>query len=177
MGVDYGEGSVVRPRAFIEAAMRALDGACPVDTFLCEPGRALVASHGVLVARVVQEKRWSGRATTGWIFLDAGMNDLARPAMYGAHHRIEPLTVTPTVTRSVRVGGPVCESSDDFGTYDLPDPAPGLVVIRDAGAYGFTMASQYNGRALPREVHIERGVVTAVSAGTSVDAWVRSRLA
>ena len=97
--------------------------------------------------------------------------------MYGARHRIEPLTETGGALRSVRVGGPVCESSDDFGTYDLPDPAPPLVMIRDVGAYGFTMASQYNGRALAKEVHIESGVVTAVSAGTSVDAWVRSRLA
>jgi diaminopimelate decarboxylase len=120
----------------------------------------------------------------GWLFLDAGMNDLMRPALYQARHRIEPLTLSPSLSENGqkairRVCGPVCESSDDFGSYEFPADfqAPALVVIRDAGAYGFTMASQYNGRALPDEVFLENGRVAHVSRPATVDSWVRDRLA
>ncbi|MCC6648643.1 MAG: diaminopimelate decarboxylase [Polyangiaceae bacterium] len=177
MGVDYGEGCPVRPRAFVEAAARAVAAIVDVPRLLCEPGRAIVAAHGVLVTRVVQTKRWSGRDTAGWVFLDAGMNDLARPAMYGARHRVEPLAPSASPLACARVGGPVCESSDDFGTYELPWPPPDLMMIRDAGAYGFTMASQYNGRALPAEVFVEGGEVTGVSRGPDAAEWARARLA
>ncbi len=177
MGIDYGEGCGARPADFVAAAIRAIEGVIEVERLLCEPGRSIVGAHGALVTRVVQSKRWSGRDTAGWVFVDAGMNDLVRPAMYGARHRIEPLTSGDAPLARVRVGGPVCESSDDFGTYELPTPLPELLVIRDAGAYGFTMASQYNGRALPAEVFIEGGVVTSIVPGVSAADWARARLA
>jgi diaminopimelate decarboxylase len=192
-GIDYGDGCPVSPADF---ARRTVDmvRAHGLDDLrlLCEPGRSLVAPEGVLVARVIQLK--AGRASSsssdnqpdgGWLFVDAGMNDLMRPALYQARHRIEPL-VTPPGSLSEngqkairRVCGPVCESSDDFGSYEFPADfqAPALVVIRDAGAYGFTMASQYNGRALPDEVFLENGRVAHVSRPATVDSWVRDRLA
>jgi diaminopimelate decarboxylase len=72
--------------------------------------------------------------------------------------------------------GPICESADDFGTHDVPvDPAPDAVVIRDAGAYGFTMASCYNGRALPAEVFVAGGRVVEVFAAER-GAWAKTRL-
>jgi diaminopimelate decarboxylase len=109
--------------------------------------------------------------------IDAGMNDLLRPALYQARHRIEPITLdTIAKTISWRVAGPICESSDDFGFYDLPEVAPSHVVIRDAGAYGYTMASEYNGRGMPSEVFIEGGKITSVSVGHQVDRWVAARL-
>ncbi len=106
------------------------------------------------------------------------MNDLIRPALYQARHRIVPLCPRRgRAPRSYRVVGPVCESSDDFGEHDgLSDG--GFVAVLDAGAYGFTMASQYNGRALPAEVFLRGGrVVALVGAKKPVDEWVDERLA
>ena len=178
MGIDYGDGCAAAPADFARAGAKVVrDAGLTHLRILCEPGRALVGAHGVLVARVIQTKRWRRPDTVGWTFLDAGMNDLVRPAMYGARHRIEPLGAASSKLARWRVAGPVCESSDDFGTFDLPDPPPPAVVIRDAGAYGFAMASQYNGRALSTEVFIEDGAVSSVAPGTSVDAWIAARLA
>ena len=176
MGVDYGDGCHAQPAEFARAAARVLDDARLADlTLLCEPGRALVANAGVLVARVIQTKRWSRPGSVGWVFLDAGMNDLVRPAMYGARHRVEPLVDRGGPRATWRVAGPVCESSDDFGTFELPVAAPDAVVIRDAGAYGFAMACQYNGRALATEVFIEGGAVTSVARAATVDEWAARR--
>jgi diaminopimelate decarboxylase len=142
-----------------------------------EPGRSLVAPFGVLCATVIAAKRTHGRS---WLVIDAGMNDLLRPALYGARHRIEPLEAAPPrPTEGVgwRVAGPVCESSDDFGEHRFREEPPERVVIRDAGAYGFVMASEYNGRALPREVFLRGGKVVGVSETRSVEAWIAERLA
>ena len=142
----------------------------------------MVAPHGVLCASVITEKRSS--AGRRWLVIDAGMNDLIRPALYAAKHRIDDLDGGPPDTRATskggarmwRVVGPVCESSDDFGDHPFAG-TPTRVVIRDAGAYGFTMASQYNGRALPVEVFLSGGRIAGISRPRDVDAWVAERLA
>lgn len=178
MGIDYGDGCDVAPADFVCAASAAVRREGVSDLrLLCEPGRAMVGAHGVLVARTIQTKRWKGRDTVGWLFVDAGMNDLARPALYGARHRIEPLVEDGTKAVRWKVAGPVCESTDDFGVYDLPDPPPGAVVIRDAGAYGYTMAGQYNGRPLASEVFVEGGIVTSIATESTAAAWAVRRLA
>lgn len=154
-GVAYRDGEHALPgESFVHAARETLDAAGLADLLLViEPGRALVAAHGVLVSRVIQPKRSGARR---WLFIDAGMNDLIRPALYQAHHRIVPVSGTgPNV--DWRVAGPVCESSDDFGVHPLPDPPPELVAIREAGAYGRSMASTYNARALAPEVFVRAG--------------------
>jgi diaminopimelate decarboxylase len=75
------------------------------------------------------------------------------------------------------VVGPICESADDFGLHDLPaDPPPRAVAIRDAGAYGFTMASCYNGRPLPAEVFVSKGRVLNVFPAEQASAWAETRL-
>jgi diaminopimelate decarboxylase len=107
--------------------------------------------------------------------IDAGMNDLIRPALYSAIHRIEPLDRLPQGT-AWRVVGPVCESADDFGEHVLGEPLPARVVIRDAGAYGFSMASEYNGRALPSEVFASHGRVVKLSPSPGTKNWVERRL-
>lgn len=176
-GIDYGEGCAAHPADFVREASRLVEGDLGGLRLLCEPGRSLVGAHGVLVARVVQQKRTPSRGAVGWLFVDAGMNDLIRPALYAARHRIEPLTLDPSARTSLfRVAGPVCESSDDFGIFELPDPPPEVVVIRDAGAYGHAMASQYNGRKLAQEVFVDEGRVARKSDVGSVDSWVKSRL-
>jgi len=174
-GIDYGAGCPVRPRDFANAATRLVrERLGSALTLVVEPGRSLVGPHGALVASAVARKVSGARR---WLVLDAGMTDLLRPALYGARHRIEPLDALPVEeTQGWRVVGPVCESTDDFGEYPLGDAPPERVVIRDAGAYGFTMASQYNGRSLPTEVFLHpSGTVTVSRAGAEGE-WVRERL-
>jgi diaminopimelate decarboxylase len=113
-----------------------------------------------------------------WLLIDAGMNDLIRPALYQARHRVVPLQAPSANEAPVpwRVAGPVCESSDDFGEHALP-PAPGeYVAILDAGAYGYTMASVYNGRPLPVEVFLSGGRVAARTERVPTDRWVAERV-
>jgi diaminopimelate decarboxylase len=171
--IDYGAGPVPSPAEFLSAAVRLLS-AEGLDSLalVAEPGRSMVAPHGVLVASVIQEKRSKNR---DWAFIDAAMNDLIRPALYGARHRIEPLDRAPAEPMW-RVAGPVCESADDFGEHPLGESLPARVVIRDAGAYGFVMASEYNGRPLPAEIFVADGAVRSVSASPGRAAWVARRL-
>jgi diaminopimelate decarboxylase len=124
-----------------------------------EPGRAVVARAGWLVARVLHVRDRAGRQ----VVLDAGMTELIRPALYGARHPIHALT---SLGRSVealgvrradaspaRVEGPICESTDALGTHDLPPLERGdLVAIADAGAYAASLGSTYNGRPRPPQV-------------------------
>lgn len=171
-GIDYGPEAADAPVKFAEAAMKlAAEQGLDVLELVVEPGRSLVGPYGVLVASVRQSKQGAARR---WLMLDAGMNDLLRPALYGAFHRIEPLDRAPGA-KEWRVVGPICESSDDFGTHPIGE-APERVVIRDAGAYGFVMASEYNGRALAGEVFTKNGTVVHTSPSPGVDFWVERRL-
>lgn len=115
----------------------------------CELGRAVVAQCGSLISKVLYVKEGVGRK---FLILDAGMNDLLRPALYGAHHKIE--VVSPEDAGSMDVYdvvGPVCESSDVFGKDEkIPTVRRGdMIALRSAGAYGESMASGYNMRKLP----------------------------
>jgi diaminopimelate decarboxylase len=172
-GIDYGDKPPLEPGGFVRASLALLGelGLSGLELVI-EPGRSLVGPFGVLVARVVQSKRSGERR---WVMIDAGMNDLVRPALYGAKHRIEPLDRAPAGPEW-RVVGPVCESSDDFGAHPLGAEPPDAVVVRDAGGYGFVMASEYNGRPLPAEVFVSGGGVKRVSASPGRAAWVRRRL-
>ena len=126
-----------------------------------EPGRALVARAGWLVARVLHVRDRGGRQ----VVLDAGMTELIRPALYGARHPIVALTslgrdvdglgrgAPGRDTEPARVEGPICESTDSLGTHDLPPLRRGdLVAIADAGAYATSLGSAYNGRPRPPQV-------------------------
>ena len=178
-GIDYGEGCPVRPADFVRAT-RALQKEMGLGdlALYCEPGRSMVGAHGVLVANVIQRKVAEGRR---WTMIDAGMNDLMRPALYQARHRIVPVVLDPAAPVSAyRVVGPVCESSDDFGIHDLPDDVAGstlrAVAILDAGAYGYSMASRYNGRAMAAEVFLSGGNVACATPRSSAEDWVQDRL-
>lgn len=119
---------------------------------LLEPGRFIVGNAGVLLTRCLYEKKGSAKT---FKIVDAGMNDLIRPALYEGHHEIVPLREPATAeTVCVDVVGPICESGDFFcQNRDLPDFQPGdLIALMSAGAYGFAMASNYNSRPLPAEI-------------------------
>jgi diaminopimelate decarboxylase len=154
LGVRYGEEGPADVRAFAALVRRATAGA-GLDLVL-EPGRFLVAEAGVLVASVIYLKEAGGRR---FLVLDAGMNTLVRPAMYGARHAVAPVRKPRAEDEILRmdVVGPICESSDIFGRdYRLPRLGPGdLVVFRTAGAYGMVMASDYNSRPSPAEVLVD----------------------
>jgi diaminopimelate decarboxylase len=161
--VDVGGGFPVRPlgeaaptpERFAREVPGLLD-AIPADRrptrLAIEPGRALVARSGWLVARVLHVRE----RVDHQVILDAGMTELIRPALYGARHPIHALgrgrrradERTPT-----RVEGPICESTDSLGTHDLPPLQRGdLVAIADAGAYAASLGSTYNGRPRPPQV-------------------------
>jgi diaminopimelate decarboxylase len=177
-GVDYtGElADPLRPADFVTAVRTEQRGA-GLDglALVVEPGRSLVAPHAVLLAQVIQTKV---AAVARWLMIDAGMNDLMRPALYQARHRIVPLVGAASGPAAVpwRVVGPVCESSDDFGEHLLPSDAPDAVAILDAGAYGYTMANRYNGRQLPVEAFLSGGRLVSSTRREPVDGWVADRL-
>jgi diaminopimelate decarboxylase len=123
-----------------------------------EPGRALVARSGFLVASVLHVRDRGGRM----VVLDTGMTELIRPALYDAWHEIAALTslgrpVGPDAAlEPARVEGPICESTDHLGEHQLPPLRRGdLVAIRDAGAYAASLSSTYNGRPRPPQVIVE----------------------
>jgi diaminopimelate decarboxylase len=142
------------PEQYAAAVLPALAGLR--FKILIEPGRAIVAPAGVLVTRVLYVKENRGRR---FVVTDAGMNDLIRPPLYGAIHPIE--SVDPPQGRPITadVVGPICETSD-FLARDivLPEPAEGeLLAVRDTGAYGFAMSSNYNFRGRAAEVLVDGG--------------------
>ena len=144
-----------------------------------EPGRLIVGNAGVLLSRVIRVKPG---ASAPFVIVDAAMNDLMRPALYDAWHRIE--AVRPRGSRrTANVVGPVCETGDTFATGREMDEvtAGDLVVFRTAGAYAAAMSSTYNSRPLTPEVlvHGDRWAVVrpridvaALIAGDRVPAWL-----
>ena len=177
LGIPYGneDAPVPAPLEYAQAVARTVgDLGCRL---IFEPGRMIVGNAGVLVSRVLRIKEGSTRT---FVVLDAGMNDLLRPALYGAWHDIvpvrepDPLAGTAVgsdvdatmdgamdeAERDVDIVGPICETSDTFATARrLPPLGEGdLVAIRTAGAYGRAMASGYNTRPLPPEVLVESAV-------------------
>jgi diaminopimelate decarboxylase len=171
-GIDYGEGATAPPHEFARAALGLLNDEGLGDLMIVvEPGRSIVGGYGVLLSTVVQAKTSGERR---WLMIDAGMNDLLRPALYQARHRIEPVEA-PSGDAVYRVVGPVCESTDDFGEYAIGE-VPQMVVLRDAGAYSFTMASEYNARPLAAEVFVDDGKVVHSNPSPGVEAWLESRL-
>lgn len=121
------------------------------QTLHFELGRSIVAQCGSLITKVLYIKEGLKKK---FVIVDAGMTDLIRPALYQAHHLIQNLTSTSSETDVYDVVGPICESSDCFGTDEvLPITSRGdLLALRSAGAYGEIMASQYNCRKLPGSI-------------------------
>jgi diaminopimelate decarboxylase len=140
-------------------------------TLLLEPGRYLVAEAGVLLTEVLYRKHAAGK---DFVVTDAGMSDLIRPALYQAYHAIEAVEQTAGAL-TADVVGPICESGDFFAkARALPDVQAGaLLAIRTAGAYGFTMASNYNSRLRPVEVLVDGERFAVAGAREQFDDLVR----
>jgi diaminopimelate decarboxylase len=144
-----------------------------------EPGRAIAGPAGALIAQVIDMK--PRNALSDFLVIDAGMTELMRPALYGAFHRIElvaPRDGTACDSRQYEIVGPVCESSDVVGRdRTLPRVQVGdLVAIRDVGAYGSAMASNYNRRPLPAEVLVDDGKWRVIRRRQTLDDMLRLEL-
>lgn len=161
LGIDYHEPSTpYSPQpsfyqavnAYAEALMRSL---ATLDIhLLLEPGRAIVGPAGALVTRVLVQKQ-NGRKR--FTIVDAAMNDLLRPSLYGAYHEIVPVESHGAEADTVDVVGPVCESGDFFARDRLlpRSPAGALLAVLDTGAYGMSLASNYNTRPRAAEVLVD----------------------
>ncbi|MDV6318603.1 diaminopimelate decarboxylase [Chromohalobacter sp. HP20-39] len=159
LGVPYQDEQPPAPYDYARALLERLDGRDL--TLLFEPGRSIAANAGVLVTRVEYLK--PGEAQH-FAIVDAGMNDLIRPALYQAWQRIVPVdTRAPRETALYDVVGPVCETGDFLGKERELAIAPGdLLAVRSAGAYGFVMASNYNSRPRPAEIMVDGDSVQVV---------------
>ncbi|HLI16797.1 MAG TPA: diaminopimelate decarboxylase [Rhodanobacteraceae bacterium] len=138
---------------------------------LLEPGRWLVAEAGVLLTQVIRVKQGRQRK---FLVLDAAMTELVRPSLYGAWHDIVPVTREARPPQVYDIVGPVCETSDTFARdRALPECGPGdLLMIKATGAYGASMASNYNSRPLAAEVLLDRGRYAVVRRRQTFDEMV-----
>ena len=180
LGVPYKAGEVFPSPAEYGAMVARVAGDWDV-TLMFEPGRVICGNAGVLLTRVIRVKRSSNRAP--FVIVDAAMNDLARPAMYGAWHDFD--AVAPTGERmTAHIVGPICETGDTFAMdREIDAIAAGeLAVFRTAGAYGATMASSYNSRGFVAETMVDgdRFAVVAdrilpevISSAERVPEWLK----
>jgi diaminopimelate decarboxylase len=155
LGVPYRKDNAPPPEPDAYGALIARVTKDIGAKLIFEPGRLIAANAGVLVSRVIYVKRGDEKT---FLIIDAGMNDLIRPALYEAHHEIVPVTEPASDARATYdVVGPVCETSDLFAAArDMPRVEAGdLVAIMTAGAYGAVMASSYNVRPPAPEVLVK----------------------
>lgn len=174
LGVVYRAGEqALDAVAYVDAIRSALAGFD--GRILLEPGRWLVAEAGVLLTRVIRIKHGTER---DFLVLDAAMNDLLRPSLYGAWHEIEHVDTAPRAMTRYDIVGPVCETGDTFAAgRELAQCAAGdLLMIRTAGAYGASMASTYNSRPLAAEVLIDEGRFAIVRKRQSFDEMMAGEL-
>jgi len=153
LGVTYDDEITIDPQEYAQAILGTLTG---LDmTIMCEPGRFITANAGHFLTRVLYEKQNDEKR---FVIVDGAMNDLLRPALYSAYHRIEAVD-NDGEKSPADIVGPVCESGDFFAK-DTQLPSfehNDLIVVHSAGAYGFGMGSNYNTRGRSAEVAVEGG--------------------
>lgn len=152
LGITYDQEAPPHPTEYAEAILRELQGVpC---TLIFEPGRVIVGNAGILVTRVLYTKQ---TPTKNFVIVDAAMNDLLRPSLYGSYHHIQPLRQSNGPTKIVDVVGPICESGDFLAKERrLPEVQAGdCLAVMSAGAYGFVMSSNYNSRPRAAEVLVK----------------------
>ena len=167
LGISYDQRAVPSAGEYAGALLEEMRATgLPI---VVEPGRSIAGPAAVLVARVIDIK--ARDQSSDFVVIDAGMTELMRPALYGAFHRIEPVALRDAVERQYEIVGPVCESTDVVGRdRRLPALEVGdLVAIRDTGAYGSAMASNYNRRPLPAEVLVDEGRWRVIRRRQTID--------
>jgi len=148
LGIAYKDEAPPSPEAYAQTIREAAEGMS--QSFIFEPGRVMAGNAGILVTRVLYVKQALEKT---FIVVDAGMNDMIRPSLYGAYQEVQPVQARDEKIMA-DVVGPICESGDFFAKDRMvPDAKAGeLLCIMSAGAYGFTMSSNYNSRPRPAEV-------------------------
>jgi len=173
LGIKYDDEKTIEPYDYTQAILGTLKG---LDlTVICEPGRFLTANAGYFVTKVLYEKQ---NGEKKFVVVDGAMNDLLRPALYKAYHKIEAITQSEGEKRKVDIVGPVCESGDFFAKdYELPELNHNdLLVIHSAGAYGFGMGSNYNTRGRSAEVALSGGEARLIRKRESFDDLIANEI-
>lgn len=171
LGIPYDNETPPHPTEMAKAVnpiLKSLD--C---TIVFEPGRVIVGNAGILVTQVLYTKRTPAKE---FVIVDAGMNDLIRPSLYESYHAIQPVRRLEGRERLVvDVVGPICESGDFLAKdREIPIVEPGeLVAVMSAGAYGFTMASNYNARPRAAEVLVKGNRHSIIRARESYEDLIR----
>jgi len=169
IGIQYDDEDTIRLYDYAQSIFASLKG---LDiTVVCEPGRYIVGNSGYFLTSVLYEKENNSKR---FVVVDGGMNDLIRPSLYKAYHKVEAVEAEGEVSRC-DVVGPVCESGDFFAKdIELPKLKHGdLLVVKSAGAYCFTMSSNYNSRGRACEVAIEDGIDRKIRARESFEDLIR----
>jgi diaminopimelate decarboxylase len=170
LGITYKDETPPHPRDLASAIRSRIPRDC---TLVLEPGRAIVGNAGVLVTSALYRKDSGAKR---FLIVDAGMNDLIRPSLYEAYHEIKPVLETPAPERATfDVVGPICESGDFLAKdRELPVVKQGaLLAVMSAGAYGFSMASNYNSRPRAAEVMVRGSEYFVVREREAYDDLVR----
>ena len=152
LGIQYKDEEPPHPEEYASALIQGIEG---LDvTLILEPGRVMVGNAGILLTEVLYLKETDEKK---FVVVDGGMNDLIRPALYGSYQAIRPVVERKVETIVADVVGPICESGDFFARdREIPKPNPGdLLAVMSAGAYGFTMASNYNAHPRPPEILVD----------------------
>ena len=166
VGITYDNEETIDLYMYAQGIFAAL-GQLDV-TVICEPGRFLVGNCGVFLTKVLYEKKSESKR---FVIVDGAMNDLIRPSLYQAYHKIECIDSCDGEESKADVVGPVCESGDFFAKDILLPPTThnSLLALYSAGAYGFTMSSNYNTRPRAAEVAVEEGKDRLIRPRESVE--------
>ncbi|MBN2109101.1 MAG: diaminopimelate decarboxylase [Deltaproteobacteria bacterium] len=170
LGITYNEETPPHPSEYAGAVISELQGMnC---TLILEPGRVIVGNAGALVARVLYTKKSDAK---NFIVVDAAMNDLVRPSLYDAFHEIRPVQITGAPGIAADIVGPICESGDFLArSRQIPDLARGeLIAVMSAGAYGFSMSSNYNSRPRAAEVLVSGDSFSVIRQRETCEDMVR----
>ena len=174
IGIQYKDEKTIDPKDYAQAILEAMHG---LDlTIVCEPGRFIVGNAGVFVTKVLYEKNNGGKR---FVIVDGAMNDLIRPSLYNAYHGLEVLGKDANENdETCNVVGPVCESGDFFAkNIKLPKTEHNdTIAIYSAGAYGFTMSSNYNTRGKVAEFAVENGEIKQIRKRDSFEDMIANEI-
>ncbi len=173
LGIQYKDEEPPHPEEYAAALIRGLQGLAV--TLVLEPGRVMVGNAGILVTEVLYLKETDEKK---FVVVDGGMNDLIRPALYGSYQAIRPVVERRGETIVADVVGPICESGDFFAKdREIEKPKRGdLLAVMSAGAYGFTMSSNYNSHPRAPEVLVDGESFYVVRARESLDDLIRGEV-